>query len=66
MTPLAPGATFSHYRIIEQLGQGGQAIAYKAVDTRLDRSVVIKILLPELAPTRREQSQACVLRDPPQ
>jgi serine/threonine protein kinase/tetratricopeptide (TPR) repeat protein len=49
MTPLAPGATFSHYRIIEQLGKGGQAIAYKAVDTRLDRSVVIKILLPELA-----------------
>ena len=49
MTPLAPGATFSHYRIIERLGQGGQAIAYKALDTRLDRSVVIKILLPELA-----------------
>ena len=49
MTPLAPGATFSHYRIIEQLGKGGQAIAYKAVDTRLERSVVIKILLPELA-----------------
>lgn len=49
MTRLAPGATFSHYRIIEQLGQGGQAIAYKAVDTRLERSVVIKILLPELA-----------------
>jgi eukaryotic-like serine/threonine-protein kinase len=49
MTPLLPGATFSHYRIIEQLGQGGQATAYKATDTRLDRSVVIKILLPELA-----------------
>ncbi len=49
MTPLAPGATFSHYRIIERLGQGGQAIAYKAFDTRLERSVVIKILLPELA-----------------
>ncbi|HEY8459633.1 MAG TPA: protein kinase, partial [Blastocatellia bacterium] len=31
------------------LGQGGQATAYKAIDTRLDRSVVIKILLPELA-----------------
>lgn len=49
MTPLAPGATFSHYRIIQRLGQGGQATAYKAIDTRLDRSVVIKILLPELA-----------------
>ena len=49
MTPLLPGATFSHYRIIEQLGQGGQATAYKATDTRLDRSVVLKILLPELS-----------------
>jgi len=49
MTPLVPGATFSHYRIIEQLGQGGQATAYKATDTRLDRPVVIKILLPELS-----------------
>ncbi len=49
MTPLSPGATFTHYRIVKQLGQGGQATAYKATDTRLDRSVVIKILLPELA-----------------
>ncbi|MGH9833923.1 MAG: protein kinase domain-containing protein [Blastocatellia bacterium] len=49
MTPLAPGSTISHYRIIEQLGQGGQATAYKATDTRLNRSVVIKVLLPELA-----------------
>ncbi len=49
MTPLTPGATFSHYRIIEQLGKGGQATAYKATDTRLERPVVIKILLPELS-----------------
>jgi serine/threonine-protein kinase len=49
MTPLAPGTQISHYRIIQQLGQGGQATAYKAEDARLNRSVVVKILLPELA-----------------
>lgn len=51
MLRLEPGQIFSHYRILEQLGQGGQATAYKAEDLRLQRLVVIKTLLPELAAT---------------
>ncbi len=71
MTPLAPGKTISHYRIIEQLGQGGQATAYKAEDTRLNRLVVLKTLLPELAASEtarrrfeREAKLASVLDHP--
>lgn len=71
MTPLAPGKTISHYRIIEQLGQGGQATAYKAEDMRLNRLVVLKTLLPELAASEtarrrfeREAKLASVLDHP--
>jgi serine/threonine-protein kinase len=49
MTKLGPGSTFSHYRILETLGQGGQATAFKAFDLRLSRTVVIKALRPDLA-----------------
>jgi len=49
MTSLGPGSTISHYRIVDTLGQGGQATAFKAEDLRLSRTVVIKALKPELA-----------------
>jgi serine/threonine-protein kinase len=46
------GSTLLNYRITEKLGTGGQGTVYKAVDTRLGRTVVVKVLSPEL--TARE------------
>src|SRR5918911_437043 len=40
--------TISHYRLEEELGTGGMGRVHKAYDTTLDRTVVLKLLAPDL------------------
>ncbi len=42
------GSQLNQYKILEKIGSGGQGTVYKALDTKLNRNVVIKVLPPEV------------------
>lgn len=40
------GQSLGRYQVLDQLGEGGMAVVYKAYDTHLDRPAAVKVILP--------------------
>src|SRR5947209_4320483 len=47
--PLSPGVRLGPYEILDAIGAGGMGEVYRAKDTRLDRTVAVKILPAHLS-----------------
>ena len=58
---LIAGTRLGPYQIVSQLGAGGMGVVYQARDPRLDRSVAIKLLPPDL--TRDETAKQRFLQE---
>ena len=56
--PIAPGANLGPYRIEAAIGQGGMGQVFRAIDTRLNRTVAIKTSLTPFDPRFQREARA--------
>ena len=57
----AIGQTISHYTITRSIGSGGMGMVFQATDLRLDRTVALKFLPPELS--RNQEAKERLIRE---
>ncbi len=67
----SPGKKLGHYRLLEEIGRGGMGVVYRALDTKLEREVALKVLPKEatadperLERFRREAKAVAALNHP--